>query len=128
MIMISDGPCEHVDADSSVKDALSLCYVLVTRADQDIGAVPSKEAEGKRSDSLYAAKIENRVCAAEIEGVEHGGINANTGPWRTCRDHMLDTCYLGGRHRHDGRGEVGVTPTRHVGAGCSYRNVAMSCD
>jgi hypothetical protein len=41
---------------------------------------------------------------------------------------MLDTCYLGGRDRHDGRGKVGVTPAGYITAGCGYRNVAMSCD
>src|SRR5262249_38709433 len=72
-------PCEHVDADSAVKDALGLRHVLVAGTDKNIGAVSSEEAEGQGGDSLYAAKIENRVCTAEIEGVEHGGSDANTG-------------------------------------------------
>jgi Periplasmic binding protein len=81
---------------------------------------------GKKIEIISADHQNKPDIGASI--AEHGGIDACAGPRRTSRNHMLDTCYFGGRDRHDGRGEMGVTPAGHVAPGGSYRNVAMSCD
>ena len=54
---------EHVDADAAVENALGLRHVLISRTDQNVGAMSGEQAERQRGNALHAAEIEDGVGA-----------------------------------------------------------------
>ncbi len=108
---------EHVDADATEQDALGLGDELVAGADQDVGLRQAEQAERHRRHALHAAEGEDLVGAAEVGRIDDGGRDADAGARRRACGDVAAARDLGGRHRHQRRGDVAVAPARRVAPG-----------
>ena len=116
---------EEIDAHASKERTFRFGDESVPGAHDEIGGMSREETEGERRHPLHSAERENGIRAAELRGVEDGGMHAALAPRRRAGDHVPHAGHLRGGDAHDRGGDVGVATAGHVAARRFHRNQAL---